>query len=256
MAHKTQVCLKYLTSLPLNHNGDCALLGITPDEIIYAEEVYGDDGWMAQHALKLDGARIATIDERAGENQVLSPLLLPADLIAPQPPRIAVKLNFTGPRWRGLRSADRIDDMVYPLDIAAKFDLVRRLTLPIPAPLLIGVAESRVLAEAQLEADCWLVCRRLRLAYALPQPHIDSDGVAYDYDTLPLYLAHLFFPQSDQENLLPVTAFDGLPDIELVRPMDCLTWHNLLLVAEGGTPERPSAIHSWRLRAADSDETV
>jgi hypothetical protein len=238
--------LEYHACLPLAHHGDCALLGLTPALEVYAEEIYGADGWLAQRALRFDGSVSAQMDEQAGQ----APLSLPAVLTAPQPPRHTLALNFSGPRWRGLRATDRIDDMVYPLPLAAKISLVKRLGLDLPPPLLLGLAESRVLAEAALAPGCWLVCRRVRLAYALAQPRRDHDGLPYDYDTLPLYLLHGWLPDGDSGDLLPDAAFGGPPGAALRRPLDCLAAHGWLLVADGGTPEQRAAVHIWRMRTA------
>lgn len=242
---------EYLGSLALAHDGDCALLGITPELVVYVEESYGDDGWVAQHALRLDGTVLAQMDEQNGQLEGAQTLPLPADLIAPVPPRHTLTLNFSGPRWRGQRATDRIDEMVYPLPLADRVRLVERLGLGLPPPLLLGIAESRVLAETALSPGNWLVCRRVRLAYALPKQRHNSDGLPYDFDTLPLHLVHTWTASDDSADLLPDTVFSGLPGVTLRRPLDCLAAYGHVVVADGGISEHCAAVHAWRILAAN-----
>lgn len=240
---------QYHACLPLAHHGDCALLGITPALAVYAEEIYGEEGWLAQQARRLDGAVIAQMDEQAGQ----MPLALPPDMVRPEAPCHTLALNFSGPRWRGLCAADRIGDTVRPLPLVSKISLGQRLGLA--PPLLLGVAESRVLAEVALTPADWLVCRRVRLAFRLAQPRRDADGLPYDYDTLALYVIHTWSPASDEgDEPLPDSAFAGLPGAALRRPQGCLAAYGYLLVADGGTPDHRAAVHVWRLLAADAQE--
>ncbi|MGQ9888730.1 MAG: hypothetical protein ACUVSX_09610 [Aggregatilineales bacterium] len=220
------------------------MLGIAPGPVVYVEEFYGEDGWLAQRALRLDGAVLAEMDEAHGARAGAPPLELPADLITPVGVNHTQSLNFSGPRRRGMRAEERIDDMVFPLPVAAKMALAQRMQLDLP--LLLGIVESRVLAETPLAPDCWLVCRRLRLAYALPQPRRADDGALYDYDSSALHLAHCWTPDDDGE-LLTEAALAGLPGAHLRRPLDCLAAHGYLFVAEGGAPDQRAALHVWRL---------
>ncbi len=236
--------------LPLAHHGDCALLGVTPALEIYAEEIYGDDGWMAQRALRLDGTVIAQMDEQAGQ----APLSLPPHLARPAAPYHTLALNFSGPRWRGLCATDRINETVYPLPLAARLALIQRLGLALPPLLLLGLAESRVLAETALTPADWLVCRRVRLAYRLSQPRHDDGGLPYDYDTLTLHLIHTWTPDSASDELLPDSAFAVLPGAALRRPLDCLAAHGHLLVADGGAPGHSAAVYVWRALPAGEHE--
>lgn len=241
--------LAHSARLTLAHNGDCGLLGIAPGPVVYVEEFYGDDGWLAQCALRLDGTVIAQMDEAHGARAGAPPLELPANLVKPASANHTRRLNFSGPRWRGLRAEERIDDMVFPLPVAAKMALAQRAQLDVPPPLLLGIAESRVLAETQLGPDCWLVCRRLRLAYALPQPRRADDGAPYDYDSCVLHLAHIWTPDDDGE-LLTDAALAGLPGVQLHRPLDCLAAYGCLALADGGAPDRLAALHVWRFPLA------
>jgi len=238
--------LVHCARLTLAHHGDCGLLGIAPGPVVYVEEFYGEDGWLAQRALHLDGAVTAEMDEAHGARAGAPPLELPADLIRPASVNHTRSLNFSGPRWRGMRAEERIDDMVFPLPVAAKIALAQRVQLDVPPPLLLGIAESRALAETPLAPDCWLVCRRLRLAYALPQPRRADDGALYDYDSCVLHLAHFWTPDDGGE-LLTDAALAGLPGADLRRPLDCLAAYGYVLVADGGTPDQLAALHVWRL---------
>lgn len=127
-----------------------------------------------------------------------------------------------------------------------KIALAQRLSLDVSPPLLLGIAESRVLAETLLAPDCRLVCRRLRVAYALPQPRRAADGVLYDYDSCALHLVHTWMPDDNGE-LLTEAALVGLPGARLCRPLDCLAACGYLAVADGGAPDRHATLHVWRL---------
>lgn len=94
----------YLTTLPLKYHGDCSLIGVTPNGTIYAEEVYGDEGWIAQHELRQDGTLVRSADENNGSQSDVQPLTLPAELTKPKTGWHTMGLNFAGPRHRGLRT--------------------------------------------------------------------------------------------------------------------------------------------------------
>ncbi len=233
-----------IATFPLSHAGDCSLLGVGGDGSLFVEEIYGD-GWVAQHALSADGTLIASVDEQNGDATDLQPLPLPDDLKQPHAGWHTMPLNFSGPRQRGLREPERVLELVKPLTFAEKLLLHQRYALDVP-PLLLGLAESYVMAEAPL-AGAWLfvVCRRIRVAAALPQPEHDEGGAAYDYDTRVLYLAHLFDRASDE----PPTLLDPETDLispALKRPMDCLVAGDRLYVADGGENERLSTIHIFQ----------
>jgi hypothetical protein len=235
--------IAYQNTLKLRHHGDCKILGITPDMTLYVEEIYGDDDWLAQHAVTLDGQFTQSVDDQHGQTTYFAPLHLPDDLIRPAPITTSEALNFTGPRQRGLREPERVQEVVRPLTVATKMQIIQQLGLDLAPPLLLGIAESTVIAEAMLPP--LLVCRRLRLAYALITPQQDTDGQHYDYDTHVLYVAHRY--ETDDSELPPEIVFAGLPGVTLLRPMDCLAFNDYLFVADGGTPQRHSHIHIWRI---------
>jgi hypothetical protein len=240
---------KYLTSLSLAHNGDCRLLGVSGDLTIYAEEVYGDDGWMAQHALRMDGTRLALIDEDDGKNTSVEPIALPDDLVRPNTGWHTMDLNFMGARHRGIRREERISDVAQPLSLEDKALVAGRLN--ITAPTVLGLAESYVLAEIGLvHPNLFLVCRRLRVLYALQEEHSDAQHQSYDYDSRVLYVAHLF----DRSQVVSPTlreSFAPLAGVSLQRPMDCLLAFNHLFVADGGEGERISQVHVWQIEESN-----
>ena len=172
-------------TLELAHNGDCYLLGMSPDNTIFVEEVYGPDDWLAQHAFTLDGQQLQSVDEDDGLRANLVPLTLPNDLIRPQSCHHTHRLNFSGsPRWRGLREYERVGDLMRPLSVPTRMTLGQRFG--IAPPMLLGITESRVLAEALMTPpDLYFVCRRIRIAYALSQPQFDADHQPFDYDSIP-----------------------------------------------------------------------
>jgi hypothetical protein len=243
---------RHNTSLPLDHNGDCNLLGATPDLTLYVEETYGEGDWFAQHALRLEGTRLASVDEADGTNPGATPLVLPGNLVKPQRAHHTRSLNFSGPRYRGLQETERIRDMVAPLTVQDKIALVKQLYLALPPPMLLGLVESTVLAEAELiHQQVFVVCRRLRLGYALMQPQMDDDRQPYDYDSLVIYAAHLYdITQTDEPEFGLAMALTGIGGIDLYQPMDCLIVADHLFIADGGGMERLNTIHIWKIDRA------
>ena len=237
--------VEHLTTLPLKHNGDCSLLGVCPDGTIYAEEFYGENAQVAQHALRLDGTMVDSVDEADGELESVQPLALPPDIHKPKTGWHTMDLNFAGPRHRGMRAPERTAELVLPMTIDEKMRFAKRLGLNVPAPMLLGVAESYVLAESDIERPhLYFVCRRVRLAVALEGERLDDEQQPYDYDTLVLYAAH-FYHRNEE---LPLTVLlENLTDVPLHRPMDCLLLDDHLFIADGGEGERLSAIHVWRV---------
>lgn len=243
--------LQYERAIPLKHHGDCALLGVVPIEnLIYSEEVYedGDDLWMARYIHRFDGTPVDYEDEDYGRNPTPRQLDPPPYALRSQPGWHTQSLNFHGPRHRGMREDERIADLVRPISMMAKMRLVEHLKLDIPPPHILGLAESYVMAEIELvRPRYYLICRRLRLAYALPTVRHDGAGSPYNYDTHVFHLAHTFDRElMDIETPLD-TALEGLPGIKLQRPLDCLMHENRVFVAEGGTEEQPGAIHLWHV---------
>jgi hypothetical protein len=245
--------LTYLATLSLRYAGDCTLLGISANHQLYAEEIYGEHGWIAQHQIDMERGIIASIDEDSGTRIIREPLSLPHDMIQPQTCWNAMKLNYAGPRQRGLREPERLLDMLRPISIADKIDVVRLLGLSVPPPLLLGVAESYVLSEAcVLPPDVFFVCRRVRLAIALDMVQYDEDGTPYDYETLAIHTAHFYDRAADSEPAL-LDALTALPGARLRNPMDCIVHDDYLFVSDSarGDSQTPSQIHVWRIDIPD-----
>ncbi|MBC8170673.1 MAG: hypothetical protein H7X77_03340 [Anaerolineae bacterium] len=241
--------LTYLRSIPLLYTGDCGLLAVTPELNILVEEVYTEDAWIAQHVFSFAGELLHSVDEKAGANKDLQPLAIPEGSSTPRTAwHTMKKLNFSGPRHRGTRESERINDMVQPLAVQEKIALIKRLDLNIAPMLLLGLAESYVLAEAEIQRPyLYIVCRRIRLAYVLAEPARDADRQLYDYDTLVVYLAHWVDRRSDHEPAL-IDLINSLPGVELYRPMDCLIHNDYLFIADGGGANRTSQIHIWQIQ--------
>jgi hypothetical protein len=250
--------LRHITTLPLRHNGDCTLIGVAPNFNIYVEEIYSEDGWMAQHVLNLDGQFIASVDEDSGAVTDIDPLPLPEDIARPHTGWHTMHLNFSGPRHRGLRGPERAPDMVRPLTMPEKMLLIDHFKLDILPPMIMGLAESYVLAEAPLtRPDLFIVCRRVRVAYQLMNEAVDQANQPYDYDTLVLYLTHPHH-RGDDEPPLSV-ALQGIEGANLSRPMDCLITDGHLFIAEGGHDDQLSSVHVWEIdypEAANSDKDL
>ncbi len=251
MAFLPTIPITHLSTLPLKYNGDCSLLGVTADGTIFAEEVYGAEGWVAQHELRADGTFVRSVDEENGTKAALEPLDLPERITLPKTGWQTMMLNFAGPRHRGLRAPERAADVVRPLALTEKMTLIDSLKLNIMPPMLLGIAESYVLAESLIiRPNLYFVCRRLRIAYALPDVRLDADNQPYDYDTLVLHTAH-FYDCAQEPSLLDLLT--DLTTVPLKRPMDCLLVDDQLYIADGGGNDSLNSIHVWKL---DLPETL
>lgn len=227
----------------LKHLGDCTLLASTPQGDIYVEEFY-DGEWIAQHCVNSEGQILKTIDENYGSDTFV-PLSLPHDA-QPQSSITSAEhaLHRVGLRQRGLRETDRVTDWVKPLTIMQKMPLLAALNLSIPPMLLLGIAESHVLAEATTAPDLAIVCRRVSLAYALTEPQQSDDGLPYDYTT---HTVHILHPYNHATHTAPdlhecLSPFHG---VALIRPTDCLIHDNRLIVADSSDGNTPSRLHIW-----------
>lgn len=221
-------------TIPLRHGGSCNLIGISPQGDLFVEEWYGDedDPRIAQHRIAQSGEMIESADE-SDEKRAFSPLTLPENLIRPAEIVRGQAFNFVGPRFRGLRETDRIQETAQVFSVMEKMTLAAKLRLDFPPPLLIGLAESLVLAEASITEKWLVVCRRVRLAYALPQIQLDAHGLPYDYDSLTLFVAHFYDPATGRVPDL-ASCLDDLAGWQLRQPADCLIHEGRLYLADGG----------------------
>lgn len=224
---------KHQATIPLSHQGDCHILGLSPDERLFIEEFYAEE-YIAQYEI-LKHEILHSVDEDAvGENFV--PIKLAPNLIIPDRPA-KHPLNYSIQRFRGLREAEQIAEWLQPLSIAEKIDLLKALNWSLPPMMLLGIAESQVLAQAKI-GESSFICRRLRLAYALER-RLDALGLAYDYDSREIYLLHAYDADSPATPLHESLSFGG---IALQRPMDLLYHNQQLFVSEGGTENTKSRV--------------
>lgn len=215
--------------------GTCALLGAWADGRVWLEAFDEVTDAYQQMIVSLEGGILQTSDGRLFPDA--------AGLIAPGNLTLDDDLTVRGARHRGLRSEDRIDDLVQPLTMAEKMMLVERLRLDVLPPQVIGLAESHVLARATTtQDDTVMVCRRLRIAYAMSQAKQDTDGQPYNYDTHSLHIAHFYNVQSFQPDSL-TDIWDHLPVDNLVTPVDCCRAELFLFVAEAGGVQQESRVH-------------
>lgn len=241
MADPVPLRFSLIRRFALPHEGDASLLAVRGNQL-WAEEMYGDQ-WLAQHELNLDGGIVASADEDEGRATNLKPLLMPDDAIAPRRAWATMRLNFAGARHRGLREADRLAEVLRAIPVAEKFALAS--SLKVDSPTVLGLAESYGLSECPLAApDDWLLCRRLRIAVAVPR-QIDEDGLPCDYETRTIFVLQRWTVGGDEPPLEPALA--GLDGVTLHRPMDCLRDGERLLVAEGGAPGQPAAISLFQI---------
>ena len=239
---------EYLTSSKLSHNGDCHILGISNDAVLFVEEIYGDDDFLARYAIDSNGDILRAVDEHDAQTAGFVPFTTPPDLVSTGSPVKTVALNFSGPRLRGQREPERVAATVRTLTMATKMELIRQFSLSLMPMQILGIAESYVLAEAALAPpDLYFVCRRLRLVYTLTEPKRDTGNHIYDYDSYTFYVAHSYNIADFDIEVEPETAFAGLPNVTMYRPMDCLVHKGRLWVADGGDDNRQSMIHCWRI---------
>lgn len=243
--------LTYVRKIDLQHTGDCYFLGAGENGSVFVEEIYGDEGWLCQSAYTLDGTCIASVDEDYGRTHLDGPISGLDQLAQRQRGWFSMPLNFSGPRHRGMREPERLQDVVKPMSIEDRITAAQHLNLSIPAPMIVGLAESYVIAEARLSASIFFVCRRLRIAYALAKPEEEVDGLPYDYDTLLTYAGHFYEPSADRDYSLTECLRDLALDPQLIRPMDCLFEHDHLWVADGGDGAGKSAIHVWKTTGSE-----
>lgn len=242
--------LNHIVSIPLKQYGDCNIVGVAPDGEIYVEEIYGDEGWMIRHKIRPNGEIIASDDEQEASPVRLS---IPSTLIKPTRLWNTMTLNLAGARHRGKRSLERVDELVHTMTIHEKMALLKYLKLDILPPQLLGLAESYVLAEAEvIHPNLFVVCRRLRAAYVLSSERIDENGDPYDYDTHPFYVVH-FYDRTGDEEVSLTEILGGFPNVTFCRPMDCMIAKNRLYVADGGDDGRVSQLHIWSLDLPDTD---
>jgi hypothetical protein len=238
----------YLRRTDLHHTGDCFISGIDPSDNLFVEEIYENGSWICLSILNSDGDMIHTSDEDYGR----AALTLPAGMAFPQEMRergwIGQRLNFAGPRHRGLREPEKLLDLVKPLSVADKMALSAHSSTSLPPERILGLAESFVIGQAQISARVVFVCRRLRVAYALPQSALDDEGVPYDYDTMVIQTGHLYDPTSDDEPPLESVLRGAAFGDRLRWPLDCAVIGDRLFVADGGAQDRQSAIHIWQVK--------
>lgn len=237
-----QIVMTHHHSFPLRHNGQCHILAVTPQRTLIVEEYY-DKEFVAQHHLQTDGSFIDSSDENSGTSP-FRPLPIPdgSDTtdVASSFPMLEYIPNAP---HRGTRTEDRIDSLVYPLTVMEKMQMSQRFRLPCPAPMLIGLSESRVLSSVRLPDAKVIVCRRLRFAYALATPRITPRGERIDYETQAFYLLQHIDPAAD---LTPL-SLDGICGQEVLhQPTQCILCDDLLYVADSGG-QRLNSIHIYRI---------
>jgi len=240
----------HLHTIDLHYREFCAFLAVTHNGQVCAEELYSDGEWMAQHRLDITGSIAETRDENAGKGD-FQPFTLPPGSLTPPPVQHCTALDFSGPRLRGMRETEHLQELVASLTIMEKMALIQHLGLGIPAMMLFGIAESRVLAEAALDDDGhFLVCRRLRLAIALPEVRYDNDNLPYDYETVTLHLAQVYDTTTD-DHLPFQPPLNQIGGVRLNQPMDCLRTEDYLFIADGGDADTFSRVHIWQFKQAN-----
>ncbi len=227
---------KHLFTVTLESADEIALLGAAPGGALHAESFAEAGDVVIRWRVSADGQEIQRLPEESAAFAELPPGLTAPQTLPPGHP-----WDFSGARLRGLREEDRVSTLVQPLTIMQKMPLISHLGLAITPMQLLGVAESRLLAAATFPAGDGVLCRRVRLAYALATVQHDDDGLPYDYDTIPLYLLHAYKPDADEPPPLEDSLSD-LAGVAIPRPMDCLYYEGRLIVADAGLPGEASRV--------------
>lgn len=238
------IAVEYLWTADLFYSDECSVIGVDPERgDILIEEVDQDD-LLTRYRIDRMGKRRVVVDEHRGDN--LAALPIPVSLIGPNQPT-AHSLNFVAGRWRGLREQEGLLQQVLSLPIVSKMDILKYLNLDIPPMLLLGLVESRVLSSVICtQPSSEIVCRRVRLAYALSEPRYAGDGLPYDYDTVTLYIAHFTDTNKSPEDGI-ADALRGFGGISLTAPVDCLSYENQLYILDSGLQQRSNRLHSWQI---------
>lgn len=247
--------LDYLRTITLNYGGDCRLLGVTPaPHRIYVEEVYGEGGWIAQHAFDDSGALLASVDEHGGD-ATPQPLDLPVNLAAPGTGWQSMTLNTVGAPPHGLMRENRVLETAHPLKSREKEFLIEGGYLEGVLPQhILGLIGSYVISETKLARMAYLISRRLRLALRLTEPQTDEAGAPYDYTSREIAVVQAFYPQVPDLPLYETVLGAGVLGAALNWPTDLLIRDGLLVIADAGArgfaPEgagMSSRIHLWRV---------
>lgn len=228
-----------LATVELAHSGDCHLRGLTPEGLIFVEELYGEDDWLAQHKLSASAGIIESVDESYGSNQITAPMKLPADIVPVSKRGLFDHLDFCGARSRGLATSERVDKLVRGISVAEKIAMTDYMGWDVDPMRLTGIAESRILSTSAMTRARYVVCRRIRVIWRLPQMQTDRHGFSYDYDSLPIHLVH---DLPSDATVLPDLA-DCTEEVDFCRPLDCIYALGKLYVADGGDGDVPSAVH-------------
>lgn len=236
--------LRHLATIELAHTGDCALLGVDHDGRIYVEELYGEDDWLAQHRISLEDGLLESVDERFGAVLAFAPLQMPERIHRPASTKIFAHLNFSGARWRGLADAERIAEIAHHVSIADKIALLDYLGWDNDPHQLLGIVESRILSCCRYNEDAFAVCRRIRVAFRLPDTKKNDDTLDSVYDSIPIHLFHGLCADADELPGLP----ECLTDFDLCRPIDCMAVDGKLYLADGGSGEIRCALHVFEIK--------
>ena len=235
--------VNHLCTIPLQYTGICHILAVTDQQTIIVEEYYANH-FVAQHHIEPPDRFIITTDEKHGQS-CLVPIPTPAGSAVPPTTNPIPKLEHrTGAPQHGIRADDRIDSLVYPLTMSDKIRLAEQVPVPAPPPMLIGLSESRVLSNLTLPNDHRLICRHLRLAYALMTEKTLPSGQRINYNTVTIHRLQ-FLP--DDESFTPLTLTGLYTDEHLHRPTQCMRHGDRIYIADSGG-DQPNRVHIYHVQ--------
>ena len=98
----------------------------------------------------------------------------------------------------------------------------------------------------RLDETLRLVCRRVRLARALPEIQYDDENQPYDYDSSVLHLLHPY--NAATESAPPLEAcLNAVGDVDLMQPQDCFYYEGRLLVCDASNGTHNSRLVLYRV---------
>ncbi|MFZ4815074.1 MAG: hypothetical protein ACOYL5_11115 [Phototrophicaceae bacterium] len=223
------------TVLPIG--GHTELIGITPTGGLLVDTLYGEED--ARYRVVIENGQITRHQDDLIPDD--TPIDVPTGTWVPNACPTLHPFNFNaGGFTRGWRELNRIDSLLYPLEIADRFALAERLGLM--PPQILGLQSSQVLSVVAFSATHTLICRRVGVCYSLFPAATDAD-----YDTARLALLQVIanslapYPDDFSAELL----LDGVR-----HPSQAAIYNRRLIVCSNGDATTPSSIHTYQIAEA------
>jgi len=235
-------------TITLPHAGEVYFHGATAHHHAYIDMEYMDgkgEDWLMHLHINEQGNIVQMVDEaRHGIDNWQPPQFLISHRVPMYHP-----LAFSGARHHGMRELERVSDLAQPLSIGEKLAIIDWLELDVTPMQILGIASSKILAQADIDDETTWIIRRLSIAVALPDTQIAPDGLPMDYTSIPLYVI-----QPDEDEMTLEDILDFMSPTLFVNPMDCIRVNDTLMVLDGGLDaEQPATLFTFILPASVID---